>query len=276
MASTNGLHKIIGLQRAEFAKAAHLQGRILYTQIAIALLGAIAIFIHDDVTTYIMTIITLFLTALWLFLDTQYTRSRTVAEQARRYALIAGGIGRPVTNDETRNLLARFTVNESEGRVHEDKTFYAASSEPGEHRLVEMLEESAFWSTHLLRLSARHSWFKFAAFAVTAMTMLLGILPFLGDQQLLDAAKLVCAVLAVVISKDVFGEALSYTYAFQEVEHVGSRLQKIKASGHPWSDLLLVMNDYNSVVEKAPLFVTGLYQKNKERLNRLWKQDHTE
>jgi hypothetical protein len=78
-------------------------------------------------------------------------------------------------------------------------------------------------------------------------------------------------MLTVSVSSDVLGRSLAYTGAAREVDKVYDRLEGIKFSNKPENDLLFIFGDYNAAVEGAPMFASGVYKDNQERLNKLWK-----
>lgn len=264
--------QLVGLQRAEFAKAARLQQWILRTQLGIAALAAVGVLFEAPLVSYVVAIVALCLAGVWAAVGWQYRASRAQAERARRATLLMQGLDEGISDGELRKLKLDFTVSAEQGRVCEDPDYYAAQAEPGLARLVEMLEETSFWSCHLLKGSARRSWFAFIGFVVTGLILfLLAILVFEGD-RLQGAARLLCVLLTFVVSTEVVGAALSYSDASQALATILPRIEAVRASGNRTVDLLMILSDYNSAVEGAPMFWPGLYDKERDRLNQLWSE----
>lgn len=268
----NSNPKLIGLQRAEFDKAARLQYRILHIQIAITVLACAAVYITDERAAYLTAIFTLALSAYWAWIAWQYRESRSLAERVRRATLIAEGLGVELSAAERRDILVRFSVKSDAGKEYEDPQYYAANAEPGHPRLAEMLEESAFWSSFLLQASARRTWAVFATFLAASLILLFSTLPFAGTQHWLSGVRVVCGMVVFLVSTDIFGAALAYSSSARAVENVVSRLQTAKASGYPKHDLFVIWGDYNSAVEGAPMFPKGVYARHSNELNRLWNE----
>jgi hypothetical protein len=80
----------------------------------------------------------------------------------------------------------RRRVSEEEAKAYEDPTYHASRSEVGDQRLAEMLEESAFWSAHLLRYSASDALFERARLHMRGGTLLRRSLGLLGTIELTD------------------------------------------------------------------------------------------
>jgi hypothetical protein len=135
-----------------------------------------------------------------------------------------------------------------------------------------MLGESAFYSSHFLRWSAQRAWFLFIGFLTVSLLLLFATLPFLHSQQWMGEVRVVCSLLVFYVSSDVLGAALSYSSAERVVCNICIRLQRAKAASYPTHDILLILGDYNSAVEGAPLMVPGIYESHRDELDRLWKE----
>ena len=264
--------QLVGLQRAEFAKAARLQKWILRIQRGIAALAAIGVLFEAPLLTYVFAIAALCLGGVWAVVGWQFRASRAQAERARRATLLMQGLDERISDGELRKLKLDFTVTVEQGQGCEDPDYYAAEAAPGLARLSEMLEETSFWSCHLLSASARRSWFACMGFvAVGVILFMLAVLVFEGD-RLQGAARLLCVLLTFVVSTEVVGAALSYSGASQALATILPRIEAVRASGNREVDLLMILSDYNSAVEGAPMFWPGLYAKERDRLNRLWSE----
>ena len=264
--------QLVGLQRAEFAKAARLQQWILRLQCGIAVVAAIGVLFEAPIVSYVVAIVALALAAAWATAGWRYRTSRAQAERARRATLLMQGLGEAISEGELRKLKLDFTVSVEQGRKCEDKNYYAAQEAPGLPRLVEMLEETCFWSCHLLRGSAQRSWIAFIAFVSVGLILFLVTVPVFDGDRLQGAARLLCVLLTFVVSTEVVGAALSYQDASGALSTILPRIEAVRASGNKTVDLLMILSDYNSAVEGAPMFWPGLYEKERDRLNQLWQE----
>lgn len=272
MPSEQVLHReIVGLQRAEFAKASCWQTAILFIQGGIAAVAVGSAFSPPNIT-YALTLTALVLAAAWQFAHYKLKASRAQAERARRSTLLMDGLGEQISEAELRDIRRSFTVSLEQGRIHEDGAYYDAKAGAGESRLAEMLEESAFWSHDLLEKSATVMIGFFLASLAAAVFLLLAIVFIFDGAVLQKSARAVCAAITLFVSAEVFGAAVAFASAARCVERVNLRLTALRGSGARRADLLQIMGDYNSAVEGAPLFVPGVYRRNRERLNQLWKE----
>jgi hypothetical protein len=263
--------EFIGLHRAEFARAARLQYRILYVQIATAFLACFAVYLSDATAAYLLAVLTGIAALVWAYLARAYRSSRSLAERVRRATVITSAFAAPISAPDKRDVMTRFSVSVAEGQRFTDTDYYAADDPPGLARLAAIIEESAFWSCVLLRKSADRTWFVFAAFLALAFVLLFSTLPFVSAQEWLGGVRLLCAIVPLFVSTDVFGAASAYGSSAEEVKDVQARLTLAKASDYPVADLFSIWGDYNSAVESAPIYPPGLYKRYRDELNRLWK-----
>lgn len=150
--------EFIGLHRAEFARAARLQYRILYVQVATAVLACFAVYLSDAAAAYLLAVLTGIAAFVWAYLARAYRSSRSLAERVRRATVITSAFAAPISAPDKRDVMTRFSVSAAEGQRFTDTDYYAADDPPGVARLAAIIEESAFWSCVLLRKSADRTW----------------------------------------------------------------------------------------------------------------------
>ncbi len=263
--------QFVSLHRAEFDKAAKSQSWVFRMQIIVTLLSLITVFVENEVFVYITTIIALCITFAWAYFDWLYKKHRSVAERGRRVTLLAKGLDIILSDKECRDLLASFTATPDEAKKFEDPNYYAnVKGKKGYLKLAGMLQESAFWSKHLLSASSSRYWSYFIIITILVVILSISLIPFLDDKTTMATAKIVTIMLTVLVSNDILGRAIAYLGAAQEVDKVYDRLERIKSSTKPENDLFFILSDYNSAIEGAPMFASGVYKKNEARLNKLW------
>lgn len=268
--ANNSLQQLTGLQRAEFARAARWHRALLVCQAAVAGLAAVTVYLREGTATYIFAVITVMVAIAYTAVNWRYGTTRWNAERARRATLLAGGLGVQIPEAEFRDMMARFSATREQGRKLEDPNYYAAKGEPGPKRLSEMLEESAFWSADMFRISAGISWVALAVLLALLLAALFAALPFVPAQSWMTAVRVVCAMLVLLVSKDLLGSAQDYSKTAAALSPLIARIQANRAAGFPLDDLLFILTDYNSAVERAPMALPRIYAWRKDRLNELW------
>ena len=264
--------ELLGMQAAEFAMAATLQSRAFWLQVASVVVGTFAAGVPSSEFGFGAALLAVALAILWKWLDHRQRGSRTQAERARRATLLITGLGDSISASEIVDLMAHFTVKAEDGVRCQDSTYFATKQTPGDLRLLEMLDESAFWSRHLVRECSKLAWRDCGMFLIAGFGAIAAAVAFGDPSQTQHVVQLVCLPLVFLMSNEVAGSAFAYEKASSGLQRFLPRLDAARVAGIPRADLLMLLMDYNSIVETTPLFRGGVYAANKDRLNDLWKQ----
>ena len=257
---------LIGRQKAEFQLAAKLRTRVLQVQVVIGLLGVATVFTANDTLLYAAAVIGLVLALVWLGLTIRMAEVRSHAERIRRATMIAGGLGITLDGAEMLELANDGRASQADADKLHDPNYFATKAPAGVFRLVEMLEESAIWTTNLSKVAAREAWWTFGASVVVTLLALFGGLTFFKISQVQTVGRVFFAMLVVLLSADFLGSAISYGRVRHETQRVIDRLQRLKAQGTTLEAAMIVFADYNAAVEEAPVFSKGLYPLHAARL----------
>jgi hypothetical protein len=206
----------------------------------------------------------------WWFVNGRYRRIQNAAQAARRGALLLGGLNEPLSPGEIQALHERFTVSVADAKKCEMADYYATTLPPGPARLGEMLEESAFYSEHLQRISAVAMLVVLVFFAVLFFVIVFGITPYVGRDTGLAIVRVFLALLVFGMSADVVGAYRAHRDAAKDIRDIRQRLMTADAAGYPPADVLLAFADYNAAVESAPESVPYAYALRGEHLNQRW------
>jgi hypothetical protein len=252
---------LVGYLRAEFAKAARLRVGQFFVQLAVAVPAAVAVLIPDHLgdALYWLALVGALLLLAWWVLNAWYTLMRAAGQAALRGALLLGGLDQPLSPAEIQALRERFTVNGAEAQACEKADYYATRLPPGPARLGEMLEESAFYSEHLQRISANVMLGVLVIFAVIFLIIAFGVTPYVGRDTANTVVRMFLALLAFAMSADVIGAYRAHRLAAREIRDIRQRLMTADAAGYPLPDVLLAFADYNSAIEAAPESVPKAY-----------------
>jgi signal transduction histidine kinase len=162
-------------------------------------------------------------------------------------------------------------ASKAEAQRLNDPAYFASMAPPGVRRFVDMLEESAIWTTNLAGFAARETWIVFGlSLAVTLIALFSGVV-FTDATRWQQVARVFFAMLVVLLSADFLGAAIGYDRARQEARRIVDRLQRHKVAGAALEGVMVIFADYNSAVEAMPLFSSGLYPRHEKRLNEEYK-----
>lgn len=264
--------KLLGLHRAEFERAKADQARAWGAQACAAILACISVLVTDETVTYITTVLALIAAGLRCFFLWQSRRRHGTAERARRVLFLMQGLGWRMSGKEMVDLLASFSVSESEGQLWEDESYFDSVEDPGPKALAAIIQENAFWSKHLFSLSAKRYWL-YSALSLALLLVVLLVIPGIpGQRWPIIIARFVCVALMFLVAIDLVGMAIAYSEAARVMNNVDDRLTNIRAFGSPEPDVMSVLGDYNAAAQGAPVIPTGIYKQHRERLRRLWEK----
>lgn len=258
---------LIGCQKAEFNHAARLRSTVLKLQTSVAAVAAISILFRSDFILYLLSVVALFLAGLSFYWTQELSRSRAHAERLRRTTMLVGGLGFPLSGTELLELCRDGAAPPDEAKRLNDPAYFASEKPPGIDRMVDMLEESAIWTTNLAKFAARETWFLFAGVAASMVVALLAAATFASTSEWQLGARVVIVVLTSLLSADFFGAAIRYASAHRGAQRVIDRLQQHKLGGDSTGHIMLIFCDYNSIVESMPPFPSGLYPRHQKKLN---------
>ena len=265
-------NKLLGLQRAEFNRAESMAVHSNKAQVVMILISVIAIFIDEALLIYFLSVCNLLIAILWVYLSTQAKESHSVAERARRAVLFSNALGIKLSGKSYTDLKMSFHVNEKDGEQYEDENYFKTEQEYGNQKLAEIVEESAFWSKHLLKLSSKRYWVYFGVtLSISILALLLLPLFNIGSLDIL-AYQVFCLILIWLVTGNLFTTATAFMNTANSIDNIEARLDKMSSNEESTQDVLVIVSDYNALVENAPTIPSDLYEKNKDKLNALWQE----
>ena len=263
---------LVGYQLAEFAKSSQLRVWLFFIQLLVAVPAALSVVIVNETCLYVLAILGAVLLVAWWVVSLQYEKSREAAQAARRASLLSGAFAETFSAYELSELRQRFTVTEAQAKANRNPKYYATQEKPGAHRLAEMLEESAFFTSDLQDFSSKVMGFILITFAVLAGGFALAVGIALDRSSSITFVRIVLASFVFAMSSDVFGAFLKHRSAARQTKAIRNRLTTLQQREAPLIDVLLVMTDYNSAVEAAPESVPFAFQLRKATLNTRWAE----
>lgn len=208
--------------------------------------------------------------AAWVF-RRKATTLHSYGEQSRRFALLMNAY--EVTKEPAEGVDLRACLpDEVERRAAtlEDPAYYASQKAPGRDRLVEILQESAFWSKHLYSKAATRSWI-IVVFLFAGILVLTAVLvPWSQLTVSIALARVIVVFLLLLTTIDVAGQALDWQDAATISERVDLSLTRSEAPSE--SEILAIFADYSVATATASPIPTGLYKRHWNRLEREWHE----
>lgn len=260
---------LVGLSRAEFQEVGRLHRDRFLAHVGTLLLSAAVLFLREPIA-YACSIAAL-LTELTAYVLRQRAGERHGhASEALRRAQLMDALGRTAEPLDLADIREGFSKRtEKEAPAFEDQSYYATTASRGPKRLVELLQESAFWSKHLYKAAwKRGVWLWSAVLGIVVITLIFGM-PFLSSNLALNFARTAALFLSFVSATDGLTRAFEWRRAATLAEAVDRRLEHI--TGDDQEPLLAIFADYSVITASAPPIPPSIYKSERGRLNDLWR-----
>ncbi len=226
----------------------------------------------SKVIAYICALASLLLQGLRWWLQRVAADWHSLGSTIKRRALLIESLG-PSSEQLDIRLLRDLAGADAEqwARAYSmPEPYYASTHAPGLERLRENLQESAFFSHSLYRKAARAGFIKFGITVGCIIVGLLAVAALAPREMGPVIANCILAFVAFLVSADQLGQAMNWYAAATAVERVERRLEMTTPNGpEPY---MAAFADYEAATAMAPAVPTALYERERERLDRLWRE----
>jgi hypothetical protein len=195
-----------------------------------------------------------------------------LAEMVRRQAVLFTALGCQPPQDEVRRLAVKLGVWTRNPRIEAEK-YYASQSEPGPKRLIEIVEESAFWTSELADWTADR--FKFAfqiAIALVIVILVACLYVGLTPEHRRLAGLCTISVINVLYAAEISATAASYRKLAKACDRIADRCLRLKGELGEGGlcEAMIMLDDYNCALASSPVLPEAAYKKNISQLNKAW------
>lgn len=265
------VNRLLSQQRAESSKAETLQIWMMSSQLGIAVVAAVSVYLSSNSYLFILAFLGFGLMLGWLYLSQEQQKHRSAGDQARRAVLLISGLDMKPSAGQKLRINEGFHAVTSGKTLRREEDHFATREVPSYKRLAEMIEESSYWTRALQRLSAKVM--IGVLFFLAAVVFVAGgaAIASLDSDALISTSRAMIAIMIFVISSDALGLFLSYKNSASTIDEVFTRVEGAAARNYSESDVLLLMSDYNAAIERAPATLPGVYKFSQKKLNRRWQ-----
>ncbi len=271
VSSEFGVNRLLSYQRAESNKAESLQIRMMVLQFLISILAAVSVYCSQNNVLFWLAIFSFICMLRWFFLSQNQQRHRSAGDQARRAVLLISGLSAIPSAGQNLRISDKFNVAITKETLRREEDHFSTREKPGYKRLVEMIEESSYWTRYLQKTSAKVMWILLSILVTIILIVIGAAITSFNSNSLISLSRGMIALMIFVISTDALGLLLSYKNAASSIGEIFNRVESISAKGYLESDALLLMLDYNSAIEKAPATLPLVYKLTQKKLNKKWK-----
>ncbi len=266
-----GNDRLLTHQRAELGRAQRYQNFALASQFGVAVIAAMSAYSNDNSVQLNLAISGFILAAIWFAFARKQRAHRSAGDQARRVVLLASGLDENFSAEQRLRIFDKFSVPIIGVSLLREEAYFASRSAPGYRRLAELIEESAYWTRDLQKASATILQSVLAIIGIImALALWLGI-PLLPSDVTISMARVLVAILVFMLSSDLVGAIFAHREAASSISEIIQRTETAAARGYPAADVLLLMSDYNAIVESAPFALPGVYELRCQSLTRRWR-----
>lgn len=202
-------------------------------------------------------------------------RFKQLADKLKRAFEMFDGLGWPVSAKELSDLLVTVSRHERE-QAHEEpeQRYFASKAQQSAQRLLENLEESAWWTKHLAGSMAFHaSLLCVGVFVVAAITLVV-TLQSTASQTIADTvAKVTTSIVVFIFSGGYFRLAFEYNQFSRGAEQIENQANfLLQRKDFTEIQATKLLHDYHIIRAGSPLLPNWLWKYRRGDLNELWDQ----
>lgn len=264
-------NRLIGIFSAAFANSSKLRILMIFAQFLYALLSLASIFVDNQNCLFFLLIISVATISGWCYLNIKCLSVRSYANYVRRLTLLLSGLGRkPSAQDIDLIMSKKFHLKEaSEG--FENPSYFWSKEPVGPSRLLELIEESAFYSRKLQRESAGQLLQYMSIFFIVAIVSVLVSTDALGRDLQIYVAKSLLTFGLFFLTADVLGAFLAHRECGNQISEILAGINVIHASGeYEQFDITSIFCNYNSAIEGAPEILPRIFPKLRASIEQDW------
>ena len=164
-----------------------------------------------------------------------------------------------------------FNVEITSINSRREEEHFLSREEPSYKRLIEMIEESSYWTSYLQKVSSKVMIFILLILAAITFCIFGAAIVSFQSDSLITLSRAIIAIMLFVISSDALGLLIGYKNSASAIDDIFKRVEVASIKGYSKSDALLLMSDYNAIIEKAPSTLPFVYKFIHVSLNRRWQ-----
>lgn len=240
--------------------------------------------IYLHVLTFVCAASSIFLSGYWLyllavvallnelgswFLSLSISNKKSLGQEILRLNILKQAFGSNMAS-EISYLKSKVDQKEyTKAEEFENQEYYATVDESPEKRLVDIIQESCFWSQHLYQSCQERSTNTSVILSVLIVILLITGLTLIGADNSYSIPRLSLLFLTFIPIWGAIENAVSFSTAAEKLRSIDQKLNNIS---YEQSSILAIFADYNVVTSKAPLIPQKVYESEKNKLNELWSE----
>ncbi|MBL0434830.1 hypothetical protein JD501_20575 [Aeromonas hydrophila] len=232
--------------------------------------------------TFTCAAFSIFLTGNWLYiialmailsefsawlLSKETNNKKSLGQELIRLNIIKSSYGSDMSVDLA-YLKSRVTSDEfKKARKFENDNYYATDESSPEERLVDIIQESCFWSQHLYQACKQKAIRNSILLAVLILSLIVTGLSVTYNDANYSAPRLALLFLMFFPLWNGIDKAISFGSAASKLTSIDQQLGTSKLAT---PNLLSLFAEYNVVTSNTPLIPQKVFDSEQEKLNTLW------
>jgi hypothetical protein len=196
-----------------------------------------------------------------------------LSRELMRRAMLFNAFGKSDESLDVTDLLNSFGEKKLTQKAEQlDEKFHYPEFYYQSKKLLDNIQESAFWSKHLFEIAAQRTIWLLVLISFAVIFIVFLIEPLVINQDISLIPKIIVVFLAFVIA-DELSTAFAWREATNRCDAVDRRLEKILAEvNEPSQEVILaIFSDYAVATAAAPPIPKHIYEAERNRLNESWK-----
>lgn len=191
-------------------------------------------------------------------------------ESVRRPAMLQNGLGIKLPPSQFAKIMAKYGIP-PEGERITPENYYDSREPVGPRRLLEITEESAFWTGQLSERMA--DFVNRLLFVVVGVLVIVGFIVVQAGWPAARGelvAKIMMATVTVWCTGDLLALHHKYDSLARIVQGVLGDCEAVLSQPQSGIESLVVLGEYNCALATAPVIPGFIYNRNRQRLNLAW------
>jgi len=204
----------------------------------------------------------------WL-LSLSVNNKKSLGQELIRLNILQSAFGSSMKVDVA-YLKSKVSKNEyKKASEFDTEAYYATSDADSEKRLVDIIQESCFWSQHLYYACKKKSIAVSIFLGVVIVVLIVTGLAIIDTDNNYSLPRLSLLFLMFFPLWNSVENAISYGSGSAKLSSIDQQLNK---GSYDLPNILALFADYNVVTSNTPLIPQSVYESEKEKLSELWAE----
>jgi hypothetical protein len=268
------------LAKLLFNKGVVLRYAALAIEVAAGVMAVIVTFLQPSVgTQFWLAVFAFAMLFLAYGLKIRFSIIYDRAETMRRQAVLSNALGWDIPKVQFsvwRHSAGKNVIKQLECTTL-DEDYYATKKEPGALRLLEMTQESAFWTRHLYSSIKDY----LLVILAIAVGLFIAVLTFTSSATVsadvsMQIAYSVYLLMPLILTADVLGWAIKLHMLCNSIREIEKDMERLKENGTlNINDVLRLVSEYNCQVAQGFPIPNWFFSLQHDYIKNLWDKNNS-